>query len=155
MRTFILIVAGLISSAGWLHAQSVSPDVIASGGDYFSNSGGSVSWTLGEPMGETYQSANNFLTQGFQQPWDFGTVTNSNQPVNADVYPNPTTGMITVQHAEGYTFRLFDYQGRLVLSALLTAAKQQLTVSSYPSGIYCYSILSASGKSFSGLLIRQ
>ncbi|MBN2174518.1 MAG: hypothetical protein JW731_10310, partial [Bacteroidales bacterium] len=50
-------------------AQSVSPEVIASAGDYFENSTGSLSWTLGEVMNETFSNGSNILTQGFQQPF--------------------------------------------------------------------------------------
>lgn len=51
-----------------LSAQSVSPDVIASSGDYFEGSNVSLSWTLGELAVETYTAGNFVLTQGFQQP---------------------------------------------------------------------------------------
>lgn len=49
-------------------AQSVSPEVISSAGDYYENSNGSLSWTLGEIATETYTAGNIILTQGFQQP---------------------------------------------------------------------------------------
>ncbi|MFU8844174.1 MAG: hypothetical protein ACNA7V_10250 [Bacteroidales bacterium] len=53
----------------YVSAQSVSPEVIATAGDYFENSSGSLSWTLGEVMTETFSSGGNILTQGFQQPF--------------------------------------------------------------------------------------
>ncbi len=49
-------------------AQTTSPEVVASSGDYYLNANGSLSWTLGELSTATYSSANNMLTQGFQQP---------------------------------------------------------------------------------------
>lgn len=51
-----------------LSAQSLSPQVIASSGGYYSNGSGSLSWTLGETMTETFTSGSPQLTQGFQQP---------------------------------------------------------------------------------------
>lgn len=59
--TYLLIPA-------FLCAQSVSPEVISSSGDYFEGSNGSLSWTLGEIATETFSNGNNILTQGFQQP---------------------------------------------------------------------------------------
>lgn len=49
-------------------AQSVSPEVISSSGDYFEGPNASLSWTLGEIATETFTSGNIILTQGFQQP---------------------------------------------------------------------------------------
>ncbi len=50
-------------------AQTLKPSVIASAGGYQSNTNGSLSFTIGEPIAKTLTSANNMLTQGFQQPF--------------------------------------------------------------------------------------
>ena len=63
----MIIIGGLLSVA--VTAQSVSPEVIASSGDYYENSNGSLSWTLGEIATETYTAGNIILTQGFQQTY--------------------------------------------------------------------------------------
>ena len=62
----ILFVAFLLPA--FLMAQSVSPEVVSSAGDYYEGSNGSLSWTLGEIATETYSNGTNILTQGFQQP---------------------------------------------------------------------------------------
>lgn len=49
-------------------AQSLSPEVIASLGEYYQNANNSISYTLGEIATETYSAGSNILTQGFQQP---------------------------------------------------------------------------------------
>lgn len=49
-------------------SQSIERSVVASAGDYYESANVSLSWTLGEIATETYSSANNILTQGFQQP---------------------------------------------------------------------------------------
>jgi len=67
MKKFsIIIIGGLLSFA--VAAQSLSPEVIASSGDYYENANASLSWTLGEIATETYSGGSNILTQGFQQP---------------------------------------------------------------------------------------
>jgi hypothetical protein len=45
-----------------IHAQQ---QVIASAGNYFSNASGSISWTMGEPVIESYTASGSILTQGF------------------------------------------------------------------------------------------
>ncbi len=55
--------------------ETESPDmmhVVAAAGNYFRNQNFSVSSTLGETVIETLQTGNVILTQGFQQPWDYG-----------------------------------------------------------------------------------
>jgi len=52
----------------FISAQITSPEVISSSGAYFSNTSGSMSWTLGETVTETFSNGSNILTQGFQQP---------------------------------------------------------------------------------------
>ncbi len=53
-----------------LHAQSISPKVIATAGGYQSNASGSLSFTIGETNTQTLSAASHMLTQGFQQPFD-------------------------------------------------------------------------------------
>lgn len=53
----------------FVQGQTISPEVIASAGDYFENGNGSLSWTLGELATETYSNGNITLTQGFQQSY--------------------------------------------------------------------------------------
>ena len=62
----IITIAWLLSFT--LAAQSLSPEVIASSGEYFESANNSISFTLGEIATETYSNGNNILTQGFQQP---------------------------------------------------------------------------------------
>lgn len=64
----LLLLFTVIFAFGYSNAQSLSPTVIASQGDYFWSPAVSVAWTLGEVMSETYSSSNYFLTQGFHQP---------------------------------------------------------------------------------------
>ena len=47
--------------------------VVAAAGDFFSTPTFSISFTLGETVTETFQNEMVTLTQGFQQPWDFGS----------------------------------------------------------------------------------
>jgi hypothetical protein len=51
-----------------LSAQTLSPVVLESSGNYYESTNVSLSWTLGEIATETYTSGNIILTQGFQQP---------------------------------------------------------------------------------------
>ena len=65
-----------------LIAQSIDRQVISSAGDYSDNGSIKVSWTLGEPVIETFTNGNITLTQGFQQPDDEGCPTVQNPSVS-------------------------------------------------------------------------
>jgi hypothetical protein len=69
MKTIIVlfISAALFAIAINTNAQQV----IASAGGYYEGENVSVSWTLGEPVIETFEGADIILTQGFQQPYNF------------------------------------------------------------------------------------
>ena len=67
MKKISTLLVGLAISLT-ITAQSVSPEVVASAGDYFEGTNASLSWTLGEIATETYSNGNIILTQGFQQP---------------------------------------------------------------------------------------
>lgn len=62
---FLLIVLAL--SVTRMNAQSITQDVVATTGDSYSNSSAMLSFTVGEPMTETFISASKMITQGFQQ----------------------------------------------------------------------------------------
>ena len=54
-----------------------------------------LSFTTGEMAAvETYSQGTSILTQGFQQPWDFGTYINEHpfHDFSFGVYPNPSDG---------------------------------------------------------------
>jgi hypothetical protein len=140
-----LLVLGVVAGFTVIgHAQSVTPDVLATAGDFYSQSVGSISWTLGEPMGETYIQTNNHITQGFQQPWDFGTgVAAAPTPVNADAYPNPTNDVVNLQFGDNatglYVIEVFNTLGQRLSASQFTAspsARTTVSLSDYADGIY-------------------
>jgi hypothetical protein len=142
LTTFLLII---ISAS--VKAQSLSPQVIASAGDYFSNGNVSLSWTLGEPVIETYTTANIILTQGFQQP-ELLTV-GINDVLKSDfsstIYPNPTFNIISVQlnnqkNAQ-FTVEIINGLGQVIQSLNFDAVKNkqnnfQLNLTDLSVGMY-------------------
>nr|NQU92395.1 hypothetical protein [Bacteroidota bacterium] len=50
---------------------SNAQQVIASAGGFYEGENISLSWTLGEPVIETFEGNGIILTQGFQQPYNF------------------------------------------------------------------------------------
>ncbi len=120
-----------------LKAQSTSPDVIATSGDYYSSAGGSVSWTLGEIMGETYSSINNRLTQGFQQPKLLVTSVPTIQgELFGTLFPNPINTTVTVSVNVKSEFVIYDMLGQQIGKWDVTAGKNEINLSNLANGMY-------------------
>lgn len=108
-------------------AQSISIDVMSSSGNYFSSSSGSITYTMGELMGETYSSSNNFLTQGFNQVNDVLVLTNiSNETINNSAiktFPNPVIKDLAIQFDQmsgEYIIQIFNTLGEIIFYESIT-----------------------------------
>jgi len=92
-KVYLIITA--VAAIFVANSQSLSPTVIASTGAYSVNTQANVSlsYTVGEmTMVQTFTGGNTILTQGFQQPNDFGTGIVDITPGDFGsfmVYPNP------------------------------------------------------------------
>jgi hypothetical protein len=117
-----MILGCLLFTSNNLNAQSLTPFVIASGGNIFSTPSVSLSYTIGEmAMVETYSKSNNILTQGFQQPPpNLATAINPQgfPGLSIKIFPNPSTGKLFVSLIAPYTITisgsLYDATGRKV-----------------------------------------
>ncbi len=122
-----------------LEAQSLSPEVVATAGDTYSSSTVQLDWTLGELMTETI-AGTIVLTQGFHQgnliltsvedlAGNIGTI---------KVYPNPTTGSISVDKETIGEIQLviMDMKGSIVLQENLSASFSEIDLSQLPGGLY-------------------
>ncbi len=69
MKNTIYLV--LLSIFFCLALDGKSQQVIASAGGYYEGQNIQMSWTVGEPITETFAAADLILTQGFQQPFNF------------------------------------------------------------------------------------
>lgn len=138
----IVIFIGLIT-----RAQSLTPQVIASAGDYFEDSNFSVSWTLGEPMTETYLTTNIILTQGFHQPELLTVGIPTVLPYNTymNLYPNPTMQHVTFDLKYGnnasINIDVINNFGQVISSQKISVQKDQLhsqviNLSEFASGMY-------------------
>jgi len=128
----IFLVLAICASVVLVQAQSLSPQVIASAGDYFDNGTVSLSWTLGEPVVEAYTSANLILTQGFQQPelLTVGIGSVKKDDLFANLYPNPTfkTIKLDLKYSNSSTLsvQLLNTLGQIIKTENFDVVKNQI-----------------------------
>jgi hypothetical protein len=118
MKLTLLSIFFLLLSSS-INAQ----EVITTAGDYNSTSTGSLSWTLGEVITETYSNGINSLTQGFNQSQLSATATYELPGLKFKItaYPNPTSDFIFIEsdQSQSLKYQLFNLNGELVREAKL------------------------------------
>lgn len=77
---------------------------------------------------------------------------------NIEVYPNPSSGMVTVKNAsEGASFEVLDMLGKVAYKAPMSAASQKVNLSGLPDGVYFYVVKDKRGNALPArkLIIRK
>ena len=131
----------------YIFSQSFSPAVIGSSGTFATSASGSMTWTIGEVMTETYSSAGNFFTQGFHQP-DTTTLTivNDFNSSSLSIFPNPVLNNLYIDFSntsENYFIELFDMQGKLLHRENVSDNANPLMLSfcDFSEGVYLLNIV--------------
>jgi hypothetical protein len=139
-------------------SQSISPEVIATAGDYFVGSNATLSWTLGEVITETVFNGNYTLTQGFQQPhYNITSIPDDpnikNDPLaDINIYPNPVGDQLNVNFKEmkqdNVTITLFDLNGKVLINDIAenTTTVKQLNMTYVAKGSYILRFATKDGK---------
>jgi hypothetical protein len=141
MKRYIFI---LITSFFVFNAAAQKQEVISSAGGYYTATGITLSWTLGETIIPSYGPINGLiLTHGFQSVLRTVIVEeNLDTPVKVAVFPNPASDYLNISFAEPLdaevNLMLIDAQGKLFKSQVIEAAASeiQLNFQDLPSGIY-------------------
>ena len=142
MKTIILsLLLGGITIASM--SQSISSDLISSGGDTFTNGNYQLDWSIGELIIANFTGTDVSLTQGFHQ--GTYTITNifelSGSKISINAYPNPTTQFITVATdiefvENNYTLTVTDIKGRLYSKKEISSNEEKIDFSGFISGTY-------------------
>jgi hypothetical protein len=141
LRAFLFVwVSGCCQFAD---AQTLPRSVISSSGDQFFSAAGSLEWTLGEIMTETYSQEDGFLTQGFQQPYRIIVTSLSDQESGILIYPNPVFDFVYVKTDPDHEWQveLFDLHGkRLVTPIEREDSRTQVDLRGLGNAIYLLGI---------------
>ena len=125
MKTKLLLLSAF-AFAIKANAQSISPQVFSTTGDYYTASTSSLSWTMGEPLIDTYSNSQSMLTQGFQQP-SFSLTTDiidaSELKLDIEVFPNPFNYFLTIKTKDATqeisSIVLIDVSGKEITTSFI------------------------------------
>lgn len=145
MRITYFVFTGSLIISGMVHGQ----ELISTGGDLFlNNAEGSLSFSIGEPVGETLTGSGYILTQGFQQSkLVINTIKeDSVEGLIVKAFPNPAKDnvFITISNAgtKKINCEILDQEGKIVLKKELTPGKTELTLKPLSGGMYILNIKS-------------
>ena len=141
MKRYIFILIAVFYA---LEASGQKQDIISSAGGYYTSSGISMSWTLGETIIPSYGPTNGLiLTQGFQSVLRTVAVEeNLEPPVKINLYPNPASDYLNISFSEPLDEKadlvILDAQGKLFHKEVIEESTTDFQVSfqEMPSGIY-------------------
>jgi hypothetical protein len=145
-KTPFLLALFLLLLSNYICAQ----EVISSSGSSFQNSTNQLSWTIGEPVIETFSAGQSVITQGFQQ--SKLTVTAIDQITEnlygLKVYPNPVSSELTIEVSDVKKFNLslFDLNGKLLIQKEVEKSVETVDMLNFIPGSYFLTVCSGSGK---------
>ncbi|HOO09756.1 MAG TPA: T9SS type A sorting domain-containing protein [Cyclobacteriaceae bacterium] len=101
-----------------IKAQTFQSSVIGSTGGNFRSPSGSMAWTIGEIMTETYAQAPGYLTQGFHQPSKIIVTYLEEENSKLTIYPNPVRDLlfVEIEGAEDHAVELYNFQGQKLVN---------------------------------------
>jgi hypothetical protein len=137
---------------------SEAQEVVATAGTIFGNSGGSISFTLGEPVTGTVGSGPVILSQGFQQPYALRVNVPGNPAgYELSVFPNPVEKEIRVltDHPPGMQYRLFDMRGLLITHGMLNSTETRIDLSFLEPSVYILRISREQGEEKTIKIVKQ
>jgi hypothetical protein len=114
-------------------------EVIATQGDSYSNTIGSIDFTVGEVVINTGTDGSNSITQGFHQSnWKFVGLEDHATNYEVSIFPNPTEEVLNIKTSkfEKVKYKLYDTQGKLVLQGKLSAEQTTIQVTRIATGSY-------------------
>lgn len=152
--------------ASVVYGQSITRDVVSTAGDYFVGESGSLSWTLGEPIIETFSSDDVILTQGFQQAYYQVVAVKDLDTDTYDVrlFPVPARDFINIEitsntEPTNLFLQLFDVMGNIVYEKTIENSTflEKVFLTGYQTNMFFLKVTNASNqqvKTFKILKVR-
>jgi Secretion system C-terminal sorting domain len=139
----IMILLLLVFSSTAMMAQQI----VATAGGTLGNASGSISYTIGEGIAQTFSRGDKVLTQGFQQSYLSVSTEKTILDLNFSitVFPNPTTDVVTLRVAKenpsGLLYLLYDLNGRLLSKKVIENSDTTVPFQSLQTGTYLLEVM--------------
>ena len=129
----------LLLGLGGLYAQKA---VLTAGSDA-TGTGGSISYSIGQPIYKSALGPSAYTSEGVQQPYEISTLTGAELTgidLSMGVYPNPTTDRLALKidgtDLNGFGYHLSDFTGKSIEAGLVLSAETVISMKGMPSACY-------------------
>lgn len=128
------------------YGNIVAQEVISAAGDSHKKINGSISYTIGEPVIETFTGVNTILTQGFQQTNLLITALDELPGLDYEIsaFPNPAADFVKIRidkkSIAGMQYKLYDMNGNLVQQNSLNGDETEIPFSDLSPAEYILKI---------------
>jgi len=136
-------------------------EVVATGGDYNSNTSGSISYTIGELAISSYASGDLVLLEGFQ-PGGISLINAidlSKVDFAITAFPNPVVAELKLQikdtQGKGLKYQVFDINGKLLKQNFIEADETTISFSEMEKASYIVKLSSATADIKSFTIIKK
>jgi hypothetical protein len=157
---FIVFMAIIIS------AKAQVQELVSCAGDFFQTPQISISWSLGEPMTETFTGSDIILTQGFQQGiMDLVGVPDGNlySSFKIEAYPNPTDGKVFIKKGNSqdlgttteFNYSILNLQGELLKIGTIDITDSFVDFSSLNQAAYLLVVIAKNQDFKANILITK
>jgi hypothetical protein len=143
MRNKILKLSALLLLGLGLTGLQAQESVNATGG-VATGSDGSVNYSVGQVVYQTYAGTNGSVAEGIQQPYEISVVTEIEEAKGINLivsaYPNPTTDYLTLSiadfNASKLAYQLYDINGKLLENKKLEGNQTSIVMSNLVPATY-------------------
>lgn len=137
----------LLLCFGMVHSFAQTT-INTAGGDGAGN-GGTVSFSIGQPIYQTRSGSNGSAAEGVQQPYEISvlSVTEGVEGINllVQAYPNPTADYLTINildyEISNLSYQLYDIQGRLLQNEQIVSSQTNIVMSNLVSATYIIKVM--------------
>ena len=134
----LLIFSWFVNFGTILQAQQL----VSSAGEFYQNSSGSLSFSVGELSIETFSNSNNILTQGFHQTNLIAIAIKELKDLKFEiiVFPNPTKDFvllkIPIENFTGLQYKIYDIHGKLLQNKILKENETEISFANFSPSTY-------------------
>lgn len=147
MNKLKLLFSITICTQSICNAQSITPEVIGTAGEFHNLGNQMVQFTIGEPVVETFENDNQSITQGFHQLYIKNIsiveeIDREELKESLTIYPNPFSAFLTIEKHEKDKITdviFYDLGGSVLLHRPIFSKGdlQEIDTSDLPIGLYC------------------
>ena len=141
------------------HLCFAQKSINSAGGD-ISIATGSISYSIGQVFFTSNSASSGSINLGVQQPSEFFPLNTATFDVNtSSVFPNPTSGKITVKFSdfsnEEYQYIFSDINGKQLQKGIINSKESTLNIYNFKTGVYFLKLINYKSSSFTYKIVKN